>query len=214
MNISSGVLNSKNTRVLKELTDPENIFLTERRYHSTYEIVNSCKHVFGSEFNLQPNTYDTDFKNRVLYLPLSSTPDKEILTDDFCERLLSEKPSIIRKAMEAYRELKNNGYRFVNQSEYTANFGNDGLINIQDIIPMFVDECLEITEAGLICSYELEKSFNSFCEDKNIFIPVTKTKLSSALKKYLGNAVISKKIRKGDKTFNGFMGITLQSGDC
>ncbi len=214
MNISSGVLNSKNTRVLKELTDSENIFLTERRYHSTYEIVNSCKHVFGSEFNLQPNTYDTDFKNRVLYLPLSGTPDKEILTDDFEERLLSEKPSIIRKAMEAYRELKNNGYRFVNQSEYTANFGNDGLINIQDIIPIFVDECLEITEAGLICSYELEKSFNSFCEDKNIFIPVTKTKLSSALKKYLGNAVISKKIRKGDKTFNGFMGISLQTGDC
>ena len=214
MNISSGVLNSKNTRVLKELTDPENIFLTERRYHSTYEIVNSCKHVFGSEFNLQPNTYDTDFKNRVLYLPLSGIPDKEILTDDFGERLLSEKPSIIRKAMEAYRELLNNGYRFANQSEYDADFGNDGLINIHDIIPMFVDECLEITEAGLICSYELEKSFNSFCEDKNIFIPVTKTKLSSALKKYLGNAVISKKIRKGDKTFNGFMGITLQSGDC
>ena len=214
MNISSGVLNAKNTRILKELTDPQNIFLTERRYHTTYKIINSCKLVFGAEFNLQPNTYDTDFKNRVLYLPLSGTPDKEILTDDFGERLLSEKPSIIRKAMEAYRELLNNGYRFANQSEYDADFGNDGLINIHDIIPMFVDECLEITEAGLICSYELEKSFNSFCEDKNIFIPVTKTKLSSALKKYLGNAVISKKIRMGDKAFNGFMGITLQSGDC
>ena len=120
----------------------------------------------------------------------------------------------MEEKIKLYRELKNNGYRFANQSEYDADFGNDGLINIHDIIPMFVDECLEITEAGLICSYELEKSFNSFCEDKNIFIPVTKTKLSSALKKYLGNAVISKKIRKGDKTFNGFMGITLQTGDC
>ena len=40
MNISSGVLNAKNTRILKELTDTQNIFLTERRYHTTFKIFN------------------------------------------------------------------------------------------------------------------------------------------------------------------------------
>lgn len=214
MNISSGVLNAKNTRVLKELTDPENTFLTERRYHTTYEIVNSCKHVFGSEFNLQPNTYDTDFKNRVLYLPLSNIPDKEILTDDFSERLLSEKPSIIRKAMEAYRELVNNSYRFANQSEYTADFGNDGLISIRDIIPMFVDEYLELVDYGFVFSYELEESFREFCDHLNVQIPITKTKLSSALKKHLGNAIKSKKVRKDTQSLNGFCGIELRKSDC
>ena len=216
MNISSGVLNAKNTRVLKELTDPENTFLTERRYHTTYEIVNSCKHVFGSEFNLQPNTYDTDFKNRVLYLPLSNIPDKEILTDDFSERLLSEKPSIIRKAMEAYRELVNNSYRFANQSEYTADFGNDGLTSIHDLIPMFVDEYLELVDcdSGFVFSYELEESFREFCDHLKVQIPITKAKLSSALKKYLGNAIKSKKVRKDTQSLNGFCGIELCKSDC
>ena len=213
MNISSGILNAKNTRILKEITDPENKFLTVRKYHNTYKIINSCKLVFGSEFQLQPNTYDPDFQNRILYLPLTDTPDKKILSDAFEKNLLSEKSSIIRTAMEGYRELRSNGYRFEGQDEYTIDFGNNGMLSVSDVLPMFVDECLEPAEDGFIFSYELEDSFKKYCYDLNILIPTTKINLSTKLKKYLGNAIKSHKVRKGEQTLNGFSGIRFRSSN-
>lgn len=216
MSISSGIINAKNIRILKQITDTQNKFLTERSYHNTYKTLNSCKLIFGSEFQLQPNTYDSDFQNRILYLPLTDTPDKRILSDDFEKNLLSEKSSIIRKAMEGYRKLRNNGYRFTGQNEYTMEFGNNGMLRISDILPMFVDECIELAEEGYIFSFELEESFKKYCRESNIFIPVTKARLSSALKKYLGNAVISQKRRLQEEknSLNGFSGIKFRDGNC
>jgi putative DNA primase/helicase len=188
----------------------------EAKYEQPLYALNKCKILCSSNFHVNTKSYDEGFERRMLVIPFVYPISIENRDVHLNEKLEAEKPSIVYKALEYYKRLVANNYRFteINYNYYLSllGYGNVGTpaIDKQAIINDFLNNCCEADESAKIHNVTLFNAFVNYCNLNNIVLNIDQNEFTFILKKIL-NPSMFKKMRIDGKNLNGVEGIRLKT---
>lgn len=200
--------------VIKALVGRDKI-QTEAKYHDLHSYRPECKLIFVTNHKLLTAYKDEAFEKRVIVIPFLRPVPRDMMDGEIVEKFRAEAGAIARKALKAYRRLRENNYEFtplppefdVDIFEYREYMSqnsdkvNQALIDVQG----FIDTYCEYDVNAFISTEELYRAYCTFC-DSNVLVRRDKKYFSTLLNQICGDKV--EKHKRGSN--NGFLGITLK----
>lgn len=200
--------------VIKALVGRDKI-QTEAKYQDLHSYRPECKLIFVTNHKLLTAYKDEAFEKRVIMIPFLRPVPRDMMDGEIVEKFRAESGAIARKALKAYRRLRENNYEFtpvptefnVDIFEYREYMSqnsdkvNQALIDVQG----FVDTYCEYDVNAYISTEELYRAYCKFC-DSNVLLRRDKKYFSTLLNQICGDKV--EKHKHGSN--NGFFGITLK----
>lgn len=177
-NISSETKSTslKNSEMFKMIAAGESVTIKElysdkTEVHINAKLITAC--------NKMPITYDSSngTYRRILYIPFDATfpnPDPEL-----ADRILSDEvPGIIAWAVQAYKRLRANKYRFT-ISERSIKHVED--YKAENPVQMFVEDCVEYKSNGSLLFRDIYSAYVAYCKE-NGYTTMPNNHLSKELK--------------------------------
>lgn len=177
-NISSETKSTslKNSEMFKMIAAGESVTIKElysdkTEVHINAKLITAC--------NKMPITYDSSngTYRRILYIPFDATfpnPDPEL-----AERILADEvPGIIAWAVQAYKRLRANKYKFT-ISERSIKHVED--YKAENPVQMFVEDCVEYKSNGSLLFRDIYSAYVAYCKE-NGYTTMPNNHLSKELK--------------------------------
>lgn len=167
--------------------------------------------LFGANAMVRTAYPDQAFAERCIFVPFRYGVPREKQDYQLCEKLLKERAGICRKAMMVYADLAERGFNFT-----TVAMDEDLMVKVIDwekVIDTFLEQRCELTkkETDRISSEMLFNAFSTFCCEKGLS-GLSREAFSRLLRKKTEGKVEKKKIRIGNETVNGFVGLRFKEG--
>lgn len=199
----------KDLSTIKQLTSPDDSIQVRQIRQATQMITDKPKMVFASNHYpvLVSDIEDLDaFFNRVHIIPFDNVVPKSEQIVGFADMLCQEEgEGILLWILEGYRRFLENGKKFTASKRIIK--AQDEYRNSYQLPDMFVKEAIKFSSDKKVFTAELIKHLKDYCEYKNIeyrqeYLDVVRRILRS-------RGIMNKKVRKKNKTKQGFYGIKL-----
>ena len=159
--LPSGVLNNKSTSKLKQLTGND-IVSADVLYSSPIEYKSTTKFVLATNHPLLTQEYDEAFEDRIITIPFAYTIPQEKRDPALLTKLIYERTAIVRKALNAYYELRDRYYIF--SGDYPLNatsalYDNDSAFDVKTCIYSFLKTHFVEDSGGGIFISDAHKAF-------------------------------------------------------
>lgn len=205
MDLPEGRINSTAASKLKQLTG-DDLCKAEGKFINPFFFRNTCKFLFASNFPVTTAVDDIGFNNRLVVVNMNNVIPKEKQDKNLVNKLLTEKEGIIFKTLKYYLQYKKRNYIFTYVDE-PVNINTYKSMN--QVLMDFVNICCVFNPEGRIHMDEAYEAYKVYCINNGFGYYDTQSKFTIELKKILSGSVIIKKVRIGEKTKSGVIGLAL-----
>lgn len=206
MDLPNRPFSEETVGIIKAMTGND-IMRSDVKYKESIHFRPTTRLLFGSNFLPETVSCDSAFTERMIVMPFRYAVPKSKMDYDLERKLMSEMEGICIKAISYYKQLVSNKYRFT-----TVELSSEDT-NIDDtkVIEYFAEENCEFTgsDSDKIFSTTLYEYYRNYCYAKD----VTPLKISDFSRKFnerFYTKITKKKIKIGNESLNGFIGIRLK----
>ncbi|MGN1318018.1 MAG: phage/plasmid primase, P4 family [Lachnospirales bacterium] len=206
MDLPNGLINSTAVSQLKMLTGND-LCKAEAKYLNSFTFRNTCKFFFACNFPVKTKSYDDGFYNRLVQVYMGNVIPKDKQDKKLIDKLIYEAPGIIYKCLKYYLQYKKRNYVFTKVNESTV-FSK----SMEETLREFINSCCIYLPQSRLFMADLYTRYKVFCIDNNYSYYETQSEFTSSLKKNIDLSLVEiKKIRIGDATKSGIIGLTLSN---
>lgn len=215
MDLPYGYLCEQAVGMIKSISGSDAVTV-EEKYHSPYTTKINCKLVFGTNHPIRATVEDRALARRLMVLPFSNSIPKERQDPYLLNRLLEERPAILYRAIQAYKELEANKYIF----EGDDLFDNDIIMGIgsvvttaEDTIGQFVNSCCVKAPEKFTPTEQIYEAYKTFCRSRGTSCAEGCQRFSARLRPVIAEKLQAERSKKrvGGSPVNGYLGIQLVS---
>ena len=179
----------------------------EQKYLPAFSYRFLCKLLFASNHPLRLKEYDQAFVNRIVYIPFDNAIPKEKQDRSLLKKMIPELSALVNYALEAYRQLVENGY------DWAGNFEPEIIIPKSPtkpdkilVLQRFLSHCCIFDSDAITSSEDLRFAYSIFCSE-NSYQAIIGDRFSRELLAVLPATVDRVKI--GNKK-RGYRGVKLK----
>lgn len=193
---------------LKMLTGGD-VITAEEKFEPAFAFKNRAKLLFASNYPVKISAEDQAFWNRFIYIPFNKSIPPELQDKTLLNKFISEKDSIVTKALKHAKTLVENKFAFPTTPEIErkmAEFSNVTLPTVKEFIdakceinPEFKGEALQ----------DLYDEYENYCCE-NDFSPDAYNSFKAQFAKLAGVKHIKKRFGRSNP-ISGFSGVKLIS---
>lgn len=215
MDLPYGYLREQAVGIIKSISGSDAVTV-EAKYHTPYTTKISCKLVFGTNHPIRATVEDKALARRLMVLPFPNPVPKERQDPYLLNRLLEERPAILYRAIQAYKELKANKYIF----EGDDLFDNDAIMGIgsvvttaEDAIGQFVNSCCVKAPEKFTPTEQIYEAYKRFCRSRGTSCAESCQQFSARLRPVIAKKLQAERSKKRveGSPVNGYLGIQLVS---
>ncbi len=193
---------------LKMLTGGDDID-AEEKFEPSFSFKNKAKLLFASNSPVRITKPDEAFWNRLIHIPFNKSIPPELQDKTLLNKFISEKDSIVTKALRHAKKLIKNNFKFSSTPEIDrkiAEFKNEPLPTVRN----FIEEKCEIdSEFKGTALQDLYDAYVDFCI-QNCFTPDSYNAFKAQFAKLAGVKHIKKRFGRLNP-ISGFSGVKLIS---
>lgn len=204
MDLVDGKIPPKAVSLLKSITGGEDI-TAEGKGKDSIRYTPYVKFVFGTNFIIACLRNDPALLNRIILIPFGVSIPLELQDPELDQKLFAELPGISAMAMEALRELRQNGYNYIRFPQIAPE--KLCVASAPDALVSFVTEQCEFVEDAYTHTDALYWAYVGFCQEKSLLCTTDKTQFSKKLLNYFGDR-LGERLKKQHAW--GYMGIRLK----
>ena len=170
--------------------------------------------VFASNFPIRMAEEDTALLSRMVVIPFRFSIPTEQQDHLLTQKILAERDGIFLRAIHAYHRLLADKYIFAGQAlvdQLLSQSYASPMSENQNITAFLNDCCILTDDNSFTSTQDLHEACTAYCVGHDLPIITDRTRFSRILRSQLANKVKPKKIRIGDKTHNGYIGIKLSN---
>jgi len=206
--LKGGTLNSGTVSRIKQLVSGLDKIPAEKKFGQPFQFENTCKLVFASNHPLTLPHNEYDLIDKVIAIPCFNYIPREQRDPTILERLKREKDSIIRMAIEHYKQLAANNLIFAGEDILTPELVfsmGDQRGNIELNLRDFVARYCVFEEDAYIHTQTLNDRFKALYN-----IEIDTPTFSVHLKAICGERITPHKRRLENSNRNGYCNIRLK----
>lgn len=193
---------------LKMLTGGD-VITAEEKYEPAFAFKNRAKLLFASNYPVKISEADEAFWNRFIFIPFNKSVPPELQDKTLLNKFISEKDSIVTKALLHAKTLVENKFVFPTTPEIErkmAEFSNTALPTVKE----FIEEKCEINpEFKGEALQDLYNEYENYCCE-NDFSPDAYNSFKAQFAKLAGVKHIKKRFGRSNP-ISGFSGVKLIS---
>ena len=193
---------------IKSITGGD-LIRSDVKYKEAIRFVPTARLLFGSNAMIRTEVQDLAFNDRMIVVPFRYPVPKEKQDFQLREKLFAEREGICVKAMEAYRKLRSNSYRFTSIC-FADTCDGSCIVDYGKTIERFTDVYCQFTgnDTDRVASESLSNAFAEFCANLDI-PPLSADAFIKKFQKLNGARTEKKKLRINGRSVNGFSGLRL-----
>lgn len=207
MDLANGRINRQAISVIKSITGGDGVPMEAKFRNVEFDQV-SCKLLFGSNHLLALAEQDEAFLARLVAIPFRYAVPEDRQDKNLLQKLESERPAIVLRALAAYRELAARNFRFLMGSEGAV----CGYSKSHEDLERFVDECCIFDSAAKTSTKDLHLAFYGFCERHGLPFIQDAAAFSQRLNRLCSGRAVNKRMRIKGESVNGYLGLSLVKG--
>ena len=206
-------LSAQAVATLKQITGRD-LMTVEEKYKPLATMAPAINLVFASNFPIRMAEEDTALLSRMVVIPFRFSIPTEQQDHLLTQKILAERDGIFLRAIHAYHRLLADKYIFAGQAlvDQLLSHSYASPMSENQNIAAFLNDCCILTDDNSFTStQDLHEACTAYCVGHDLPIITDRTRFSRILRSQLANKVKPKKIRIGDKTHNGYIGIKLSN---
>lgn len=193
---------------IKTLTGGDTV-RSDVKFKDSVSFRNTAKILFGSNSLLRTEIPDLAFNDRLITIPFRNPIPKEKQDKGLEEKITQELSGIATRAIQAYLRLRNNNFIFP-EVELPEDFGK--VFDYDKVVMSFVGEMCVFERSAKTSTEQLYKMFTEFCQMKKVNF-IEKNDFSTRFNSLFGENVTKKKIKFGDSSLQGYIGVKIKEGE-
>lgn len=206
-------LSAQAVATLKQITGRD-LMTVEEKYKPLATMAPAINLVFASNFPIRMAEEDTALLSRMVVIPFRFSIPTEQQDHLLTQKILAERDGIFLRAIHAYHRLLADKYIFAGQAlvdQLLSQSYASPMSENQNIAAFLNDCCILTDDNSFTSTQDLHEACTAYCVGHDLPIITDRTRFSRILRSQLANKVKPKKIRIGDKTHNGYIGIKLSN---
>ena len=206
-------LSAQAVATLKQITGRD-LMTVEEKYKPLATMAPAINLVFASNFPIRMAEEDTALLSRMVVIPFRFSIPTEQQDHLLTQKILAERDGIFLRAIHAYHRLLADKYIFAGQAlvdQLLSQSYASPVAENQNIAAFLNDCCILTGDNSFTSTQDLHEACTAYCVKHDLPIITDRTRFSRILRSQLANKVEPKKIRIGDKTYNGYIGIKLSN---
>lgn len=206
-------LSAQAVATLKQITGRD-LMTVEEKYKPLATMAPAINLVFASNFPIRMAEEDTALLSRMVVIPFRFSIPTEQQDHLLTQKILAERDGIFLRAIHAYHRLLTDKYIFAGQAlvdQLLSQSYASPMSENQNIAAFLNDCCILTGDNSFTSTQDLHEACTAYCVGHDLPIITDRTRFSRILRSQLANKVKPKKIRIGDKTHNGYIGIKLSN---
>lgn len=206
-------LSAQAVATLKQITGRD-LMTVEEKYKPLATMAPAINLVFASNFPIRMAEEDTVLLSRMVVIPFRFSIPTEQQDHLLTQKILAERDGIFLRAIHAYHRLLADKYIFAGQALVDQLLSQSYASPVAENhnIAAFLNDCCILTgDNSFTSTQDLHEACTAYCVKHDLPIITDRTRFSRILRSQLANKVEPKKIRIGDKTHNGYIGIKLSN---
>ena len=206
-------LSAQAVATLKQITGRD-LMTVEEKYKPLATMAPAINLVFASNFPIRMAEEDTALLSRMVVIPFRFSIPTEQQDHLLTQKILAERDGIFLRAIHAYHRLLADKYIFAGQAlvdQLLSQSYASPMSENQNIAAFLNDCCILTGDNSFTSTQDLHEACTAYCVGHDLPIITDRTRFSRILRSQLANKVKPKKIRIGDKTHNGYIGIKLSN---
>lgn len=206
-------LSAQAVATLKQITGRD-LMTVEEKYKPLATMAPAINLVFASNFPIRMAEEDTALLSRMVVIPFRFSIPTEQQDHLLTQKILAERDGIFLRAIHAYHRLLADKYIFAGQAlvdQLLSQSYASPMSENQNIAAFLNDCCILTDDNSFTSTQDLHEACTAYCVGHDLPIITDRTRFSRILRSQLANKVEPKKIRIGDKTYNGYIGIKLSN---
>lgn len=145
MDLPSDPLNAKALGKLKKMTGGDSLS-SDVKFSDRVNFICAAKFLFGSNHAILLKESDPAFLNRLVVVPFHRSFNGADQDHDLPRKLAAERSAIIVRAIEAYQQLRRNGFQFAGNFQVNQVLGCDVPDSVEDAVADFLRNGCEPAE--------------------------------------------------------------------
>lgn len=196
---------------IKQLVSGADKIPAEKKFEQSFQFNNVCKLIFASNHSLLLPYGENDFYEKMLIIPCLNQISKEHRDSTLLEKLIAEKDSVIRIAIEHYKRLVANNMIFTGEDIYTPetvfSMGNRP-VSVEQLIREFTSEHCVFESEAYTHTQTLSDRFTMLYGTQ-----LDSTALSNYLRSICGDKIKPDRRRFAKQNRHGYWGIRLKDNE-